>query len=606
VKLRLSETDGPAEAAVADSAVRLVDVEERVRRFAVLRAAQRAFNSSSAEPLDETELGVMGAIRERIASLKEEVERIEAAGEGGPGSEALAGFREEIDSIDGALDGYRRSLLAWVERLPIAQLRAALSNETHPERVEASALLEVCLDAEPVPTRYLRVVDFLITLLSAGQRDGRWVVELDPANLNDGVRARCEQAGDVDTRVEARITSRFQTAAERLASVDDGSAVLQEMTAYKVAVAGFYFAPSVLRCIVGYNVAARNHIAERVRRGREQDAEVENALGSFGLLQSADPRLGAADGPGLPAHEAPGVLAVQAAIRRRLLEIEGATGPAERIAADLDLDWLERDERQALEDPTLEGVHRVIRMTVVLGHLAMSLPAHARDVEALGIAVPQLDQWICALGDEVQQEIDTLIRGNEYDGAVRLGDTKGRFLAAVQVVARRRLGRSGRARAPDDSFEHDAIALLREYLEREKLNRRPPLFNDLFGGGWRRSVALATLCVLLAWLVVPQLLPDGHPRAIDTMQRWEARDISTLLASAYRDRADEHSIFIGTVRSDRWKQLTPEKRHLHAALIRDRVRERGVEEVLLFDEDRVLQAHYAGGAWKTTRAWQGG
>lgn len=602
MKLRLSEAP---EAAVAASAVRLVDVEERVRRFAVLRAAQRAFNSSSAEPLDETELGAMRAIRDRIASLKDEVERIETAAEGPESCAAPAGFREELESIDGALDGYRRSLLAWVEGLPLAQLRAALSSETHAERVEASALLEVCLDAESVPTRYLRVVDFLLTLLSAGQRDGHWAVEIDPANLNDVVRRRCERAGDVDTRVEARITSRFQTAAERLASVEDGSAVLQEMSAYKVAVAAFYFVPSVLRCIVGYNVAARNHIAERVRRGREHDAEVENALGSIGLLQRADPRFGAVDGPGLPAHEAPGVLAVQAAIRRRLMEVEAATGPAERIADDLDLDWLERDERQALKDASLEGVHRVIRMTVVLGHLAMSLPGHARDVEALGIGVSQLDQWICTLGEDVQREIDTLIRDNEYDGAVRLGDTKSRFLAAVQVVARRRLGRGGREHVAEDRLEQDAIALLREYLDREKLGRRPPLFNDLFGGGWRRTTALTALGVLLAWLVVPQLLPDGHPRAIDTMQTWEARDISTLLANAYRDRADDHSIFIGTLRNDRWRKLPPDKRRLHAALIRDRVRERGVQEVLLFDEDRVLQAHYAGGAWRTSRAWKG-
>jgi hypothetical protein len=600
MKLQLHDPPKLEDAIAGEAPVTRDDVVARVRRFAVLRAAQRALTPSSTEPIDTTESGVISGIRRRLGALTARFDACDGA--------ALPESRldDELRALDDALAGFARSLLAIVEKISLAQLRASLSGQTHPQRVEVAALLQLCLEGEPTPSRYLRVVDFLVTLLSTGMRDGKWVVEIDPANLNDTVRNRCALTGYIDTAVEARIVSRFQGAAERVASGPGDVAIMEEISAYKVDVASFYFNPAILRCIVGYNVAARNHFEERMRRGREMDAAIDDELGLFAPLVDQDPRAGTDPAAGLlPPHESPGVLAVQEAIRRRLQQAELARGPAERIAEGLDLDWLAEAERSALLEPEHEDIGRIVRLTVVLGHLAMSLPEHEPEFTALGLREGHLDAWICALGDEVQAQIDTLIRDNRYDGAVRLGDVKSRYLAAVLLVARRRLGRRGAHRDEADNLERDAIGLVREHLERERFNKRPPVFNDLFGGGWRRTLALSAVGLLVAFLAIIEIVPSSHPRKIRELEHWQARDISTVLTSAYRDYADDRSMFVGIL-APHWSELAPNTRYQHAEVIRTKVLERGVEEVLLFDEDRVLQAHYFEGAWRTTLGWESG
>lgn len=594
MKLRDSASIDFDAAAVSDAALARSHVEDRVRHFARLRGAHRALAPSSAEPLGEADPAVIRSIRECLHALKAQVDQPDAE---------VAVSRAELQELDESLDAYQKALVGWVARLPLAQLRASLSSDTHAQRVEASALLQICLETEAVPNRLLPIVDYLITLLSTSQRDGTWVMDLDPADLNDVLRARCA-AGHLETSAESRITRRFQAAAEQLASAEDASNLIREISAYKVEVAGFYFVPSILRCIVGYNIAARNHFQKRVQRGRQLDAEIDGDFGLFAPLQADDPRAAKPAGRGgLPAHEAPGVIAVQEAIRRRLIDDVTVEGPAHRLAAALDLGWLEKVDRDAFLDPEQTGIPRLIRSTVVLGHLA-SLPEQRADLAALSLQESQLDVWICALADEVQREVDTLIRGNEYEGAVRLGEVKSRFLAAVRILARRRLGRPV---SYDDSraFEHEAVHLLRDYLARERLRYRAPIFMDLLGGGWRRTVALTGVGGLVAFLALGELLPSSDPRRVDELAAREATAISPLLASSYRDHAASGSMFIGTLTSS-WAELEPAARRTHAGVIRDRVLERGVDEVLLFDRHHVLQAHWAAGEWRSERGWGGG
>src|SRR5207245_1793369 len=150
----------------------------------------------------------------------------------------------------------------------------------------------------------------------------------------------------------------------------------------------------------------------------------------------------------------------------------------------------------------------------------------------------------CGLADEVQREVDTLIRSNRFDGAVRLGEVKSRFLTAVKVVARRRIGRKVAA-SDDPTLDHEATDFLRDYLEHER-ERKLPLFNDLLGGGWRRTVALSSVGLVTAGFLLAEVAPSRDPRRIDELDARHARDISPLLATGYRDHAAAGSMFIGT------------------------------------------------------------
>jgi hypothetical protein len=575
-----------------DAALARDHVEDRVRHFARLRAAHRALLPSSADPQSGADPALIGSIRDCLRTLKEQIDRPDAE---------VAVSRAMLQQLDESLDAYQKGLIGWVARLPIAQLRASLSSDTHAGRVEASGLLQICLESEPVPKRLLHIVDFLITLQSATRRDGSWVMDLDPADLNDVIRARCA-ARHIETSAESRIVRRFQQAAEQLASVENATALIREISAYKAEVAGFYFAPSILRCIVGYNITARNHFESRVRRGRELDAEIDEDFGLFAPLQGDDPRAARPAGQGgLAAHEAPGVIAVQEAIRRRVIEDVIADGPAERLAAALDLGLLEAADRDAFRDPEQTGTALLIRMTVVLGHLAMIHSEREAELAALSLHESQIDAWICALADEVQREVDTLIRGNRFDGALRLGEIKSHFLTGVRIVARRRLGRNVAAGA-ERALAHEATDLLRDYLEKERLNQAPPIFMDLLGGGWRRTVALTSVGSLVALLAVAEVMPSRDLRRVDELDARQARAFDPLLASGYRDHAATGSMFIGTLASS-WAELDSAARRAHAELIRDRSLEGGAVELLLFDGDRVLQAHWSAGAWRTV-SWE--
>ena len=573
------------------------DVTARVRRFAALRAAQRALGPSTPDTYDAQGSSVIAGVRERLAALT-------AHFDGSAPDPAPGPLTEELHALDDALDGFARTLAATLERIPLPQLRASLAGRTHPQRVEVAALLELCLDAEPAPGRYLRAVDFLVTLLCTGERDGRWFVEIDPPNLNDTVRRRCTEMGDVDTAVEASIAQHFQDAAERVASGGPSGEVMKEISAFKAEVAAFYFSPSVLRCIVGYNVAARNHFEDRIRREREKDSAIDDELGIFAPLADQDPHAGAESrAPLLPPHESPGVIAVQEAMRRRLQRTDPAPGPARDLASGLDLGVLEPIEKEALRHPERAGSDRIIRMTVVLGHLALSLPKQREAFTALGLQESHLDAWICGLGEEVQQRIDMLIRDAQYDRAVRLGDVKSRYLAAVLHLARRRLGKHGERAEADEPLTRDAIRLLREQLQRQALDRRLPLFHDLLGGGWRRAMALASVLALVGLVGIVEYAPSTHPRRTRILDAAQVADISRILDSAYLDASNERSLFVGTVNA-RWGGLAAGARRHTAEAIRAKAEGRGAEEILLFDRDHVLQAHFIDGNWRTRRAWK--
>ncbi len=592
---KLEETSRAVEGVTRD------DVQARVRRFASLRGAHRALTPSCREEASDADLDALRSIREQLRGLVERFESSGATDDGEP--RASAAGHDDLVSLDGSLDGYARLLLAKLDAISLPQLRASLTGGSDAERVEIAALLELCMQSETTPSRHLAVVDLLVTLLAAKERDGVWFVETDPPNLNEAVRERCWEAGSCEPGAEAMIVKRFQHAAERLSQVEEAGPILAEISAYKNEIAGFFFVPSVLRCIVGYNVVARNHFEARVRRSREADSAFDEELGDFegrGAALEAGP--GGSEAPLLPPDECPGILAVQEAVQRRVLRADAVSGPASRLAERLDLSWLGEPERQAFAASGDDPLARTVRLTVVLGHLAMVFPESRADCTALGLHESQLDSWICSIGEEVQSRINELIR-SDYAGALQLGETKSRFLQAVLLLARRRSDPSRQrwsGSGEPDTFRRDALAFVREYLERERLKRQK-LFVDLMGGGWRRTVALAAVLLLVSWVGFLHVKPSG-PRGIQNFSARQARDVSPFLESAYRDHARQGSMFVAIV-GEAWNELDANGRRTAAEKIRGRMGDEGVDEILLYDADRVLVAHFKQGSWRNQRAW---
>ena len=576
------ETDSPKPAAEASNAPPTRDVVSlRVKRFATLRAAHRALAPSSSQTLIQLEAGVAAPLREKL--------RLLAAAYTGEAASPMSSA-PDLAEVDAEQAAYRKALLDVLDGLALQQLRSSLSGETHVQRVEVTGLLRLCLEAEPQLHRYICQVDFLITLLCASLRDGRWVVDVDPLELNDEVVRRGQNVSDLPPDQRSAIAARFDEAARRLELAEDPTALTRQTSSYKREIALHYFVPEILSSVVRYNIAARNHWEDRARRGREVDARIDDELGLFAPLLDEDPRSRRTGDGGLPAHEAPGVLAVQQAICERLSGRTRTRGfterrAGERVAASLDLESLTQVERQAMASSDSEGPERLIRMAVVLGHMSMVAPEHGGDLTELGIHESQLDVWVRDLSQEVRREIDSLVSARKFEGAERLGDIESRFLRAVRVVVKRR---------PEAAGTGQATRLLRQQLSRQKLDGQPPLFMDLLGGGWARTAVLGVAAVLLVLTPVVSLW-SSDPREVSTISSSELRRLSPVLETGYRDHA-ANSVFVGLL-SGRWGDATRDERRKHADILRDRLEERGVRELVLVDAERVVQAHWRGDRW---------
>ena len=70
--------------------------------------------------------------------------------------------------------------------------------------------------------------------------------------------------------------------------------------------------------------------------------------------------------------------------------------------------------------------------------------------------------------------------------------------------------------------------------------------------------------------------------------------VSRYLDSAYRDGHGHGPTFFGTL-SLQWNGLSPRARREEAARMGRDLARSGVEQVMLFDQNRALQVHYAGG-----------
>src|SRR4029453_7605569 len=92
-----------------------------------------------------------------------------------------------------------------------------------------------------------------------------------------------------------------------------------------------------------------------------------------------------------------------------------------------------------------------------------------------------------------------------------------------------------------------------------------PIFNDLLGGGWRRTVALTSVGSLVAFLAGAEVMSSRDTRRVVELDTRQARGFDPMPASGYRDHAATGSMFIGTLASS-WAELDPAARRAHAPL----------------------------------------
>src|SRR5690606_1575871 len=165
----------------------------RIERFARSRAAHRAL------PVSAGSLAEAAEAERRAGALRQDLGRRSGLGDA---SEAFdSAWTGAVRSVDERLDAMDSDVLARVDRLDFPSLRAHLPRAIEAHRREGIALLDVMLgDRDGLPGR-LDKVEYLVTLLSTEEMDGRRQIVHDPVTLTAGL-ARLVQ--EVPTPPDAR------------------------------------------------------------------------------------------------------------------------------------------------------------------------------------------------------------------------------------------------------------------------------------------------------------------------------------------------------------------------------------------------------------------
>jgi hypothetical protein len=101
------------------------------------------------------------------------------------------------------------------------------------------------------------------------------------------------------------------------------------------------------------------------------------------------------------------------------------------------------------------------------------------------------------------------------------------------------------------------------------------------------------VAILILWM----LGANVAERPVDVFHQLGSHELasaSPYMQSAYRDRKGTGRRVVGTI-DPRWTALEPEERVEVARAMAQRLRLRAVQELMVYDDRRLLQIHYAGG-----------
>jgi hypothetical protein len=564
-----------------------LEVLERVRRFAALRGAQRAIEPSACSP------GALPAperwreIRERLAAISKSVAR-----EG----DALEGERE-LAEIDELLAALSQELLAALEAIPLSQLRATLPTTFREYSEEIVALLDLCVGTAAGRSDRARITEYLITMIASEQCVGVRRMVRDPVHISPALHeysSALREALDPD-RDSERLAEAFDDAARRLQEASNVSSVLDEVRTLKGELGESIFAPSILRAVIDYNLAVWNRHEDLLDQTRTNDWIADSELILSIEVELDDEQEEVAP---LPASSEPseselerahsqraGIAQIEAAIAGRL---NGEPLESELLFELLSGLELSEREKQAFSDTTTLEVDELFRAMVATGMAIRSLPELGGRLSELSLrpAVLQSD-WIRWLNERIREKTKQLIAGGGYAEAREVSATKHRFLyASLSELIRNATRKAGAGNA--GYIEGSGDVLQQASAE---------------AGGWHPSIifldtkakrASATAILLLVLLASIGLRFNMvKPRPVDIFSQDRLTDLSSELDSGYRKQGFGR-LFVGTV-SPGWKKLSVEERRTEGGEIAKRLGYQGVREVMLYDQGRDMQFHFAGG-----------
>ena len=225
------------------------EVSDRVQAFSLLRTSQRAL-TRCLHPAQLAPLREQG--RQLLIRLQALSERIASDADG-----ATSSLTDEFAEIDQLLSHQLGQTLEFTGHLEFAQLRASGRQLCSEHSNEVRALIDVMLRGDLRADKTLRLLEYLITMLSSEEWSGRRRVVNEPAGLTRGLREIGERHAHSPTADAA--VAHFHEAIASLMRGEDHGELRNEIRAYKRELGDTILNPRVLASTVGYNVAMWNH-----------------------------------------------------------------------------------------------------------------------------------------------------------------------------------------------------------------------------------------------------------------------------------------------------------------------------------------------------------
>jgi hypothetical protein len=453
-------------------------------------------------------------------------------------------------------------------------------------------------------------IDYLITLLCGAGSDQPLQ---DPVQLTPRLHELCERSGvEYDPRLP-EIEAEFFHAADMYEADTREEQTLRALQTRKAELGSSYFRPQVLRAIVTYNTALLQRINE--------EALASQDWGSLPPVAKEPQReVSVWDTPALPQ--------IAEALRRRVAGIAPELSAIDRIAWCLDLEYPTVDERRALLADSAPPPDDLTGIVILVGLLCRSSVVLEDEFPAIGVTATQLfGAWVPELSEALQQKVDLGISGADYREACILSELKTRYLYASMAELRREdrfpvpgsdtAGAAGATGMTKAARAAGAVAsgaaapgaaasglvntaptagtakpIIREALLDAQTdapkNRRPA------GKIWpvRR---LAAIGVAIAGALLVFAMGRGFLWGGDSARfsRDQLDQVSPYLSHGDRSGKGLGPAFVGEIR-DSWSTLEPTDQMLVATDLVEALRENGVRDVMIYDDNGNLRIQALG------------
>lgn len=581
------------------------EIQVRIEQYGLLRSALRALEASSP---DASSLGLETSFQQ-IRGWLRELRASQAETPGDPNAETqVDGLTQSssaqvviLDNLDRTLEQLQAAIVDQIRSIRLSQLRTTLPAVKRQNPEELKSLLDLCLVGHDDESPWWSVVDYMITLLSCDEKDGRKFLGKDPTRLTPRLEEFCATSDREKSDRTDALAHMFHRARVDLERGSPAGPIIEKMRSAKHQAMQTLLIPDLLRAITAYNIAVANQRTDLIETQRVLErAELESFEKSLGAKvseqrpavvsgeESAAPALVVVPFGG-SALDSPALREIAEAVRRRLLRQEPEGGPESEIAALLDLSKLSAYEEAAFRGSDRGPVMTLVSIAVTVGLIENRLGALGDRLARVGISAEQLQtEWVQELEDKIRSETDALVSDDAYEEARRIAEVRTRLLDKSEEESD-----AGRLEC---AVELDSAGPYAPAQRSAPPRAKSTVSERRVKAGMASARGVAVTIALAGVLAIGASVCFGG-REDSKLAFYPARElewISPHIESGYRNGEGEGPAFVGTLRPQ-WDALSAAEREASAREIEEALLAQGISEFMFFDGRRQLKLRYEQG-----------